>query len=169
MKPASEPKSSRSPRSRGVTIFGLLLIISSLVHIHKLIVDIDWYTSTYNYWPADLIVLRYAFSWFQRLLGILAGVGILMQKNPARLLAMGIAWFTMLTLYWKHPYPAFLLNAQNLDKQYGHIIAAAGVPGVSFASLAFVSLIVQFIGDIAFCSTLIYFFTRPPVKKQFPS
>jgi hypothetical protein len=165
--PYQTQTSKRPPRSRGVTLFGLLLIFSSFIYMHKYIFDQWSYISVFNDWPAWLIVLRYSFSWLMRIAGTLAGVGILVQKDIARKLAIAIGWFSMLTIYWKHPYHAFKLHAQNLDRQLGHFFADAGLPHVSFASLTLVSLVTLYICDIIFWSVLIYFFTRPSVKKQF--
>src|SRR3989338_9777350 len=77
-------KTSPVSRTRGVTIFAFLLIVSSLIHIHKLIVDRDMYVYLYSYWPTWLIMLRYSFSWFQRILGLAAGIGILSLKEIGR-------------------------------------------------------------------------------------
>lgn len=161
------PATPRPTHSFGITLWGALLIFSSLIHIHKLIVDIEWYTSTYSYWPAGLIVLRYSFSWVQRILGTLVGAGILMRNNLARLTGMGIGWFTMAVLCWKHPYHAFKIHAQYLDKRYAYFFSSLGVPHLSFESLALAATIAQWICDITFWSFFIFFFTRPSVKKQF--
>ena len=100
-------KTSPVSRPRGVTIFAFLLIVSSLIHIHKLIVDRDMYVYFYSYWPTWLIMLRYSFSWFQRILGLAAGIGILSLKEIGRRIALFIGCFTILTIYWKHPYAGF--------------------------------------------------------------
>ena len=157
------------PQSKGVTIFGMLLILSSLMHIHKLVVDLEWYVDSYSYMPPWLIVLRYGFSWFQRALGILVGIGLLAQKDIARKLGILIGMFTILTIYWKHPYPAFKLHAQYLDQHFGYFFSRLGFPEISFSSSSVVvlALIMHILGDVLFWCIFIYFFTRSSVKSQF--
>jgi hypothetical protein len=157
------------PKSKGVKVFGMLLILSSLLHIHKLVVDLDWYVDSYSYMPPWLIVLRYGFSWFQRMIGILVGIGLLAQKEIARKLGILIGMFTILSVYWKHPYPAFKLHAQYLDDRFGYIFSRLGFSQISFSSssVMILAIIMNSLGDILFWCIFIYFFTRSSVKKQF--
>ena len=118
----------------GVTLFGILLILSSLIHIQKLIHEIPLYVHYYSDLPPEWIVARYAFSWFQRLVGILAAVGILARREIARRLGIALGCFTVLTVYWKHPYAAVLLHTQHLDKTLGFLLSWTGT-GVTFSSV----------------------------------
>mgnify|MGYP001769335474 CR=1 FL=1 len=155
-------------RSRGVTILAVLLILSSIMHIHKLIVDVSWYTDTYSYWPPWLIVLRYGFSWFQRFLGILAAVGLFALNDMARKLAVLIGAFTIVTVYWKHPYAAYRAHTEYLDAVFGPLFHQLGAPaGFKIASYTLAAVILNCALDVAFSGALVYFFTRPAVKAQF--
>jgi len=156
----------QSRRSKGVTIFGILLILSSLIHMHKLAVEAQWYANTYSYLPHHLMVARYYFSWLQRIIGLLVGIGLLAQKEIARKIGIAIGCFTILTIYWKHPYPAFKLHTQYLDQQFGYILAQSGIRA-TFSSVALPAVIIHCIGDIIFWGIFIYFFTRSSVKNQF--
>jgi hypothetical protein len=170
MTPAMKIQSEKFPfwdPARVVVVFVFLLLFSSLMQIHKLIVDRDWYVDTYSYMPPWLTVTRYAFSWFQRLVGILIAVGLLAHKELARKAAILLGWFTILTLYWKHPYPGFKLHAQYLDRNLGYLLPR-GI-GVSFESVVWLSIIGHCLVDIAFCSLMIYCMTRPAVKALFRS
>ncbi|MEI7751265.1 MAG: hypothetical protein WCJ71_04145 [Candidatus Omnitrophota bacterium] len=150
----------------GVVIFGTLLILSSLVHMHKLAMEKELYEHYYSYLPVGLIGVRYAFSWFQRILGILAGVGLLVRKEIARKLAFFIGGFTILTVYWKHPYEAVRFHTQYLDQQMGHLLSWTGT-GVTFSSLTPFAVAALIACDVIFWAIFFYFFTRPPVKCQF--
>jgi len=153
-------------RSKGVTIFGILLILSSIVHMHKLATEEPQYANYYSYLPAWLMVARYYFSWLQRIIGFLVGIGLLAQKEIARKIGIAVGCFTILTIYWKHPYPAVKLHTQYLDKQFGYILAQTGT-GVTFSSVTLLAVISLCICDIIFWGTFIYFLTRPAVKSQF--
>lgn len=159
--------SERSPRSVGVTIFGILLILSSLIHVQKLIDDVSIYVHYYSYLPPWMIVLRYSFSWIQRLIGILVGVGLLSRKDIARKVGMLLGLFTILTIYWKHPYDAFKIHTALLDQRLGNIFILLGVDNISFSSLTIASMIAHYIADSLFWGVFIFFFTRPSVKAQF--
>jgi len=134
--------------------------------MHKLVADEPLYAHYYSYLPAWLMVTRYYFSWLQRIIGLLVGIGLLAQKEIARKIGIAIGCFTILTVYWKHPYPAFRLHTQYLDKQFGYILAQLGIRE-TFSSVTLPAVIIHCIGDIIFWSVFIYFFTRSSVKNQF--
>lgn len=161
-------KTERPPISKGIVLFGVLLVLSSLVHMHKLVADRQAYADYYGYLPTGWILARYAFSWLQRFAGILAGIGILARKEIARKLAFIIGGFTLATVYWKHPYPAVKLHCEYLDKQFGYFLPQAWT-GISFSSLAPLSVAALILCDIVFWGIFFYCFTRPSVKDQFKS
>ena len=156
-----------APKSNGVIIFALLLLVSTLIHIHKLVFDVKDYVFFYSYLPPWLTATRYAFSWCQRAVGLLVAVGLLAQKDIARKAGIGVGLFTIATIYWKHPAEGFRLHAQLLDERFGQLTARMGFPEITFSSLAVPSAIVHCAGDILFWCIFIYFFTRPSVKAQF--
>ena len=154
--------------SRGVVFFGWLFIITSLLQLRFLINERQMYLYFYSYMPPWMMLLRYSFSWFQRLLGLLAGVGILTLREPARKLALVIAWFTILTVFWKHPYAGYKLHTQYLDKTVLPMLTQVFGPfPITFSSLTVWSMVLNWLCEIAFDGALIYFFTRPSVKQQF--
>jgi hypothetical protein len=144
----------------------VLLLLSSFSHIIKLIGDEALYVRIYSYLSPEWLVTRYAFSWFQRLVGILAGVGILARRELARKIGFVLGGFTILTVYWKHPYAAVLLHNQDLDRRLGHLLSWTGT-GVTFAWVTPFSVAALIACDIIFWAVFFYFFTRPPVKSQF--
>lgn len=157
----------RRRKPKGIIIFGTLLIVSSVIHMSTLVFERDWYWYNYSYMPPVWILTRFLFSWFQRILGLTAGIGILYLKNGCRRLAIAISWFTMLVLYWKHPYEAFLNHTRYLDQRLGYLFKMAGYPKISFSALTVPALITHYCLDILFCGSLIYYFTRPQIKKHF--
>jgi hypothetical protein len=148
-----------------VTIIAVLYIIGPLIHINTLISQKDWYFSLYSYMPQWLLVTRYSFSWLQRILALTAAIGILYYRDLYRKLLIALCSFTILTVYWKHPYEAFHAHTKNLDAQFGYLLK--GAPGLTFESLTVVSIIAHCLVNIAFSGTVIYFLTRPRVKNLF--
>lgn len=159
-------KSEKRPLSSGVWLFGVFLIISSLNHMYMLGTKSNLYAEAYSYMPAWFIPVRYAFSWFLRLAGLLSGIGIVTRWEPARKLAIAIGCFTILTVYWKHPIHAVQLHTEYLDKAYGFILSMTGT-GVTFTSVAPISAVILMLNDVIFWGVFIYFFTRPSIKGQF--
>ena len=158
---------AKKPLSLGVAIFGILLTLSTLSHMHKLVTEKQWYLDTYSYLPGGLAIIRYSFSWFQRILGLIAGVGILARKEFARKLAFLIGAFTVLTVYWKHPYDAVARHTHYLDTtQAGQLLSATGT-GVTFSSVTPYAVIGLIACDVIFWTIFFIFFTRPSVRQQF--
>ena len=151
---------------RGIKILGGLFIISSLIQMHALL-NFEWYKEVYRYLPGSLMIMRYSFSWIQRILGISAGIGLLYLNELSRKILLCISVFSILTLYWKHPFIAFQYHTEYLDRELGFLFSHTGLPHISFSSLVLPSLIVQDLSDILFNGVVIYYLTRPKVKAMF--
>lgn len=152
---------------KGIVVFFILIISSSFLHMQKLHMDRDWYYQTFSYWPVWLINVRYAFSWFQRVAGITAAVGVLFYNNLCRKLVLVIGIFTICTVPWKHPYEAFLKHAQYLDHQYGAYVASISEGSISFAEITRIAQLSHWLLDILFWVFWIWYFLRPSVKTLF--
>jgi hypothetical protein len=88
---------------------------------------------------------------------------MLFRKDLFRRLMIGIASFTILTIYWKHPLTC-----------YEYIFKRMAETGLMQPSLLRLSntfswtmMISCYITDMFIAIGLIYFFTRPIVKNQF--
>lgn len=150
-------------RSRGVTIFGVLLIISSLYQIGALILGgYEHYAYLHKEYNSNIILIRYMVSWVIKISGLVAGIGILRLNDLCRKLAIINSLFVILTVHLKHTYPAYSLHTKYLDQTMGGIF-----PSVSFVSFTWPALIIQRSIDVIFGILLIYFFTRIEVRQQF--
>ena len=154
-------------RPWGVTLVGILLIVSSLMHIHKLIFEHDVYMLYYGYLPHWLMILRFSFSWLQRILGLTAGIGILFLKDICRKIVILIGCFTILTIYWKHPYSAFKTHTAYLDQKFGFLLKEWGYSQLKFSQFTLLAVILACVWDILFFGVVIYYLTRPKIKAQF--
>jgi len=155
-------RASGKKRSRGVTIFAVLLIVGS---IHKLIglSDYNYYVLMFQHLPSDLIITRYTFSIALRILGFSIAMGILMLNEFSRKVIVILSFCTILTIYWKHPLQVFTNLAVHVGQN------TPSFEGVTLLNPVFpiVAMIFYSIWDIMFSCSMIYFFTRPNVKKQF--
>jgi hypothetical protein len=157
----------RSKTLVGLQIFGWGLIITSLLHMQKLVTDYDFYMDIYSNlgW---VVYLRYAFSWLQRIAGLSIGIGLLKEKNWARLGGIILGTFTILTIYWKHPYEAFHKHTLILDQQFGAQLHHWAIPAsLTFESVTVLAIIVHCILDVLFWGIFIYYVTRPRVRNRF--
>jgi len=151
----------------GLKIFGWGLIVTSLIHMHKMIFEYNFYINIYTY-LGPLVYLRYAFSWFQRIAGILIGVGLLKEKKWAPISGIILGSFTILTIYWKHPYTAFHNHTQLLDKKFGHLLQSWNIPSnLTFESATVPSMIVHCLLDVSFWAVFIFYVTRPAIRERF--
>ena len=151
-------------RSRGVTVFGVLLVLGSLFQIWILwSAGYAHYSYLHQEYSSNVIYLRYIVSWVVKIIGLILGVGILRLNDWCRKLAIINCILLILTVHLKHSYPAYSLHLKYLDQMTG----GGAYPGMSFESLIWPALIAQRSLDIIFGIALIYFFTRPSVRKQF--
>ena len=151
------------PRSKGITFWGYLLIVSSLFQLAVLISGgYAHYAYLHQEYPTNTILIRYWFSWIIKIAGIVAGIGVLKLNDWCRKLAIFNSLVTVLTVHLKHTYAAYSLHTKYLDQTMGGMFH-----GITFSSLTWPALVIQRAIDIIFGILLIYFFTRPQVIKQF--
>ncbi|MFH1415447.1 MAG: hypothetical protein ABIH89_05125 [Elusimicrobiota bacterium] len=160
-KDVSNTQADTTPRA-AVIVIGILYIIGPVIHMHKLYVDRDMYFQVYEY-MGWLATVRYLFSWFQRILGIITAIGIMHFKEIYRKILICICLFTIITVYWKHHYPAFLEHTKKLDQKYGFFLNT----GLSYETITVISIIVHSLLNVVFCVAVIYCLTRPSIKKVF--
>ncbi len=150
-------------RSHGVTIFGYLLILSSLYQIGSLVsAGYQHYSYLHQEYSPNVILLRYWVSWILKIFGLIAALGILKLNDPCRVFAIVNSLFIVLTVNLKHSYAAYKLHTKLLDQTFGRMHSS-----ITFESITGIALFFQRATDVVFGLALIYFFTRPEVIKQF--
>ena len=137
--------------------------------MHWLLVERKWYWFNYSYMPEWLIIARYSFSWLQRVVGIIVAIGLFRFKEVFRKLMLLVSWFTILTVYWKHPYTAFKNHTLYLDRLIGPTLKQGALKDLSFSSVTLAAVITACLLDIIFFGVVIYYLTRPKVKAHFSS
>lgn len=157
-------------RSKGVTIFGILIIVTSLLQMRTLLnFSYTNYVYTFStFLPEEIILMRYFASWSLRIVGLVSGIGILFLNNKCRKMALYLFFFTICTIYWKYPYFVFVNQAPYLDQMLlPRLRLHLGYGFPTFSSVVGGSVVCARIMDILFAGIFIYYFTRPKVKKQF--
>ena len=155
------------PRSRGVTVFGYILVLESTYHIIVLAsAGYAHYAFTFHQYSPGLILIRYIFSWFIKLAGLAAGIGVLKQIDFFRKFAILNSLMIVCLVNLKHPYEAYSVYTKELDQSLQPFLTNQ-LHGLTFSSITWPALIIQRTIDVVFGLSLIYFFTRPQVKAQF--
>ena len=113
--------------------------------------------------PEKIIFIRYIFSIAVRVVLLVSSVGILLRKDIFRKIILFISFFTIATIYWKHPVICF--KRVLMWKIAQGILPVDVLPKIDM--VAWISAIICAIVDIGFALCAIYYFTRPKVKKQF--
>lgn len=147
--------------TRGIVICAFLVIVYSFVGA-----PYDTFSSYYSKFrpaPQDLIFIRYLFSIALRLALFISGIGILFRKNIFRKITIGISFFTIATVYWKHPVICF--KRVLLWRITQGVLSADIIPRID--RLSWVCVAICSVIDISICLCLIVYLTRPEVKKQF--
>lgn len=150
-----------------IGLVAALFLISSAIHIHKLF-DTAWYWEIFSYMPSSAILIRYCVSWGQRFVGIVCAFGILSLNEFFRKLILVIEVFTILTVWLKHPYQGFYVHALKLDEQFAEMLQVFEVPFL-FSDYTLLAVILACFLDVVFAAAVIYYFTRPSVKKLYAS
>jgi hypothetical protein len=157
--------SMQRARSKGVTIFGVILIVGALYQmIGVYLAGYNFYCQLHQEYNGSMLQIRYAVSWGIKIAGLLLGIGILYLNDFSRKMLIVYYLFIIATVHLKHTYAAYSIHTKMLDQNLEGISSI-----VSFQSLTWPALIIQRGVDVVFGILLIYFFTRLDVRKQFNS
>lgn len=154
-------------RSKGVTIFGWLLIIINgfaLLHAFNFQTSFELHKS----FNKSIVVAIISYGLLSTVIGFITGIGILKLKEMMRRLAIAINSLDII-----FGIPLYFLSANDI-RQYAHSAALAQIankPTVvnvdTLANVGFYAVVSWFIFCIILSLLLIFFLTRPKVKEQF--
>ena len=148
-----------------LTLIGVLLVLTSLGHMDSLLY---WsrYQKEFSFLPELFVVIRYAGSWTQRVLGLFAGIGLICRNELSRRVIIALSVFNIITAYWKHPYDVFY---QEMLKQRSTFEGALAQNGVAFdpVSLAWTVTISAVIFEVVTFGFLVWYLQRASIKEEF--
>jgi hypothetical protein len=163
---------SKKKPSIGVLLFGAGLLVTAIYKVILMLSTISsvktgHYDYLFGYLPEGRFHARYIISWADKILELISAIGILCLNDVGRRIAI-LTWFLIVCgVSVKHPYVAFQNHVLALN-QLGVInlewLKAHGIPSENFIWWCVIGARLQ---DGLFGLFLIYFFTRPHVKKQF--
>ena len=149
----STPPPLNSPRKQiGVVIIGILWIAASL---NRIIVVSNWpeyqHMFGYHYLPAAWVLIRYIGSLTQKVLGLIAGFGLVARQRWAAQTIIILSALNIVTVFWKHPYEAFRNASLGLAPKAEIVWFAVAM--------------VWALNEVLF-GLMIYYLTRPQIKAQ---
>lgn len=151
--------------TNGIIIVGVLWVLSSLGQMITLC-DWAWYQYTFsNQHLSDVMILvRYIGSWLQRILGLVGGMGLILQRRWAAKLVVFVSLFNIITVYGKHPYEAFVKQVAVFEQRYVGLFSQWGLEHMSVPTIARYVTITSCVVDVAAFGFFAYYLTRPRVK-----
>lgn len=157
----------KDKKPRGIKVFGILIIATSLFQLRHLL-NFNYYTWLFNPIPENFILIRYFFSVLARIIGLIAGAGILFHKDLFRKIALLLFAVIPCITYWKHPFFAVYKHSQaTANVVFKSFCVSCLLTPAMIKSIAIASMLILYITDIGFSVCLIYYFTRPKIKQWF--
>lgn len=147
--------------SKEIIILSIIIILYSLQGMP--ILNFDSYALEFRPLPEKLILLRYAFSIALRIFLFITGIGILFRREIFRKCIIFASFFTIITVYWKHPVVVF--KRVLIWRIAQGVVPVSMIPKINI--LAWKSAAICYSIDIIIALVLIYLFTRPKIKEQF--
>jgi len=149
----------------GIVIISILWVASSLFQIWVLF---NWqgYQHLFGnqYLPASWLLIRYTGSWIQRILGLIAGLGLWERRRWAAKIIIFLSVFNVVTVFWKHPYEAFRNASLGLVPQ--SVIIKLTQAHIPFSSLLWFVVVLVWVMNELFFGFIIYYLTRPHLTSQ---
>jgi hypothetical protein len=145
----------------GITYFGVLLIIGSLMWFYVYPFDYAYYQRIFMPLSEKMILLRYSLSMLFRIVGFICGIGILLRKDIFRRIALFV---TVLNIFRVHPKQAIY---SSIERNFSMLDFSKVSTVEIVSSSAHIALIIVYCIEIIFSVWFIYYFTRSGVKGQF--
>jgi len=145
-----------------IKFLGILFILSFSYKATALF-DVQYYHYLHDELSAQMLVVRYIVSWVIKLTGIVCGLGLLEFKELFRKVSIGLWFFIVTTISFKHPLHGFELHTGLIVKKYRIQLPS----DFEVYQLAFYSMIGARLFDGLVGIFVIWWLSRPHIKAQF--
>ena len=156
-------KNTDKGQPQGVILFGVFLILGSVYKLWGFL-NYDYYRFMFQPLSDSIIFARYFGSVALRLVGLIVATGILLLNDVFRKSFIVLCVLTLCSLYWKHPFFVFENISGYTEQQF---FQSAVTGELTYPLRPWISLIFNYIIDIVFCGSALFYFTRPKVKERF--
>lgn len=139
------------------------LLMASALYDTIYLLDYDYIRWMFNQLPDRLFYLRYGFSFFLRLYLLITAFGLMSLKEIARKAIIALAIFTILTIYWKHPFYVFENIAIMVEQNYFE----EAIEQLKYPMLPWISMFFYVTADLIIAGLIIFYFTLPETRAYF--
>ena len=154
-------------RSKGVTIFAILLIVSALVGLAA-VLDPETIKEQYRSLPESIVTIRYYISIIVVIGALVSGIGLFSLKNIFRKLTILVCSFGLYGYIIELPFILLKSIPSLIEKKALEIVATTpGIPAEVHIKGLWVAIITFWTIDFLFLFCLLFYLTRPKVKEQF--
>lgn len=151
----------------GVVASGLLLGTISFLYFEKLL-NPEYYAWLFEPLSREAVAVRYAISVLVRVLGFVAGFGVLLRREFFRKLLVVACGLAVATCYLRHPWWAFVRHEKVV---FGVIAKLTGTPEITqpplFTVGAVIGFVLLYLLELVFPAMLVFYFTRRGVARWF--
>ena len=147
-------------------MLGFLWVVSSLIQMTSLVDYARYQYIFHDNLSYSLIFWRYIGSWAQRFLGLAAGFGLMYHRRWAAVVVNILSVYSILIVFWKHPYEAVKNHCVLLDKQLGWIFTSHGYTGIHFISYVGATANLLRALDVLFFGFMLYYLSRLHIKAR---
>ncbi|MCK5081711.1 MAG: hypothetical protein KAR31_02290 [Candidatus Omnitrophica bacterium] len=156
-------KNTEKRQPQGVLLFGVFLILGSIYKLWGFL-NYDYYQFMFQQLSEEIVFMRYFGSVMLRIVGLIVATGVLLLNDISRKILIVLCVGTLFSLYWKHPFFVFENISRYTEQQF---FQEAVIGELTYPAHPWISLIFNYIVDIVFCGSALFYFTRPKVRAQF--
>jgi len=152
-----------------ISLLGFLIIAGSAMKLMT-VGNLPYYRSVHAPLTEGALLFRYAGSVGLRILGVIAGIGIIRRKEMGRRLLIGLCSFTIVVIHWKHPLHSFRATLAATHGRLETVAALLGKPAPTLDEMyavAWLPRLAVCAADVALSAFLIFFFMRRKVAQEF--
>ncbi|MCA9401996.1 MAG: hypothetical protein KC713_10230, partial [Candidatus Omnitrophica bacterium] len=168
------PINTCQPKPRLRIALGTTLLLGvfllRILYEAAFILDLNHYAIMFRYLPDYILIIRFLFSLLLRIVMLVTFIGVIHYSNTFRKVLIWICVFTLLTLFWKHPYQAF----ENINFYTGSIPfpllldkSQSILGGIQVNPEIFNRMIQAYLQDIFLYGAILIFFSNRHVKAMY--
>ena len=140
-----------------------LLIIYSCIKFFIQETNYSYYSSLFSYMPSYLIFIRFLYSILVRVILVILAVGLVFRIDICRKLIILYAFYTIITVAFKHPYNSFV----NI---FSYMIRVGITPPEMYSQvpiLIYFTYIITCIKTVCIWFVIAYILTKKQIKEKF--
>jgi hypothetical protein len=145
-------------RPASLWLFSIFLVTAAIYDLLNFS-NYEYYRSIFQQLSDIHFHVRYIFSICLRLFMMAVGYGLFVFKEKARKGTLYFAVFTIVTIFWRHPFYVFERIAIMAEQNYFEVT----VRELAYSAFPWISMFFYMTIDLMIAGLLLFYFTRPNV------